>query len=69
MDLGFTKAVVAMRGKAALARALGITPGAVTQWVRIPINRVIDVERVTGIRREELRPDLYRETPTDQAAE
>jgi DNA-binding transcriptional regulator YdaS (Cro superfamily) len=44
-----------------LARALGITHGAISQWRRIPAERVIDVERVTGIPREKLRPDLYAE--------
>ena len=45
-----------------LARELGITHGAVFQWDRVPAERVIDVERITGIPREELRPDLYPPT-------
>jgi DNA-binding transcriptional regulator YdaS (Cro superfamily) len=46
-------------GLSALARALGVTPPAVAQWSRIPVRHVLAVERVTGIRREELRPDFY----------
>ena len=42
-----------------LATELGITHGAVSQWSRVPAERVLDVERVTGISRHELRPDIY----------
>jgi DNA-binding transcriptional regulator YdaS (Cro superfamily) len=45
--------------KAHLARALGITHGAVNQWRRIPAERVNDVSRITGIPRDEMRPDLF----------
>ena len=41
-----------------LADELGIFPSALSQWTRIPEDRVLDVERVTGINRHELRPDL-----------
>lgn len=42
-----------------LALALGITPGAVSQWDRVPIERVAEVERVTGISKYKLRPDIF----------
>ena len=45
-----------------LARSLGITHGAVNQWRRVPAERVVAVERITGIAREKLRPDLYQPT-------
>lgn len=48
-----------------LARDLGITPGAIYQWRRVPAERVIQVERLTGIPRHDLRPDLY---PADEPA-
>lgn len=56
---------VAKRGnKAFLAAQLGITHAAVQQWGgRVPAERVVDVERITGIPREALRPDLYRLKP------
>ena len=47
----------------ALAAALGITPGAVSQWDRVPIERVADVSRITGIPREDLRPDIFASPP------
>lgn len=45
--------------KRQLAIRLGISAQAVSQWRRIPVSRVLDVERLTGVRREELRPDVY----------
>jgi DNA-binding transcriptional regulator YdaS (Cro superfamily) len=45
---------------AELARQLKITPQAIYQWIDIPPNQVLDVERITKIDREKLRPDLYR---------
>lgn len=44
---------------AKLASAMtDITPQAISQWRQVPAERVIEVERVTGISRHELRPDL-----------
>ena len=48
-----------------LARILGITRHAIYQWDHIPIARVIDIERVTGIPRAEICPEFY----TPDAAE
>lgn len=45
-----------------VARALGITHGAVSQWKRVPAERVIAVSDLTGVPRHELRPDLYPPT-------
>jgi DNA-binding transcriptional regulator YdaS (Cro superfamily) len=42
-----------------VAKALKITHGAVSQWKRVPAERVLTVEKVTGIPRHILRPDLY----------
>lgn len=46
-----------------VARAIGVNKSALTRWKqrRVPAERVLDVERVTGIPRHELRPDLYPE--------
>lgn len=44
-----------------LAGALSITPGALSQWKQVPAKRVLFVERITGIPRHELRPDIFRE--------
>ncbi len=47
-----------------LARALGVTQGAVHQWAsgltRVAVERCIDIERATGraVTCEDLRPDI-----------
>lgn len=48
--------------QSALARILGCTPQAVQRMCasgRVPAERVLDVERATGVKRYELRPDIY----------
>lgn len=44
-----------------LARLANVDKATATRWAqkRIPAERVIDVERLTGIPRECLRPDVY----------
>lgn len=46
-------------GAAALARELGVTVQAVCKWTEIPPRRVLEVERLTGISRHKLRPDVF----------
>jgi DNA-binding transcriptional regulator YdaS (Cro superfamily) len=53
---------------AKITRELGLSRGAVSQWTRVPAERVIEVERITGIPREELRPDLYRPAANPERA-
>lgn len=45
-----------------IARILKISRQAVDGWSVIPLNRIIQVEEITGIDREKLRPDIYRLT-------
>ena len=47
--------------QSALARILDVDVAAISQWKskRIPAERVLPIERATGVRRERLRPDLY----------
>lgn len=58
-DGGLEKAIEAMGGVGALARALGISQPSVSNWSRVPAERVLPVEKVTGVSRSVLRPDLY----------
>lgn len=54
------KFLKAERGRAnALADRLTISPSAISQWNRVPAERVLEIEQITGVPRHELRPDLY----------
>lgn len=50
-------------GVSKLAKSLGVTPSAISQWRHVPPDRVLAVEAVTGIPRDVLRPDLYVAPP------
>ena len=63
MNEGLKAAVEAVGGLRALARLLGITHQAILQWDKVPAERLLEIERVTGVARERLRPDLYRVDP------
>jgi TorA maturation chaperone TorD len=58
-DEGLQLAINAVGGIAALARRLGISQPSVSNWNRIPADRISSVEAATGISRSLLRPDLY----------
>jgi TorA maturation chaperone TorD len=58
-DPGLTEAIRAAGGVGQLARQIGISQPSVSNWVRVPAERVVAVEAVTGIDRAMLRPDLY----------
>ena len=60
MIYGLKAAIDAAGGVRSLARLLGITHQAIAQWDQVPAERMLEIERVTGIARERLRPDLYR---------
>lgn len=53
------RAAVAVGGYPNLARLLNCTRQAIYQWEKIPADRVIEIERISGVPRHELRPDLY----------
>ena len=42
-----------------LALELGITPGAISQWKKVPRERVEEISDFTGIPRHELCPDIF----------
>jgi TorA maturation chaperone TorD len=58
-DPGLTEAIRAAGGVSELARQIGISQPSVSNWIRIPAERVVSVESVTGVDRAVLRPDLY----------
>jgi TorA maturation chaperone TorD len=61
-ERGLEEAIKAVGGVGALARALGISQPSVSSWNRVPPERVIAVEKISGVGRHVLRPDLYPES-------
>ena len=62
-DLGLQEAIRAAGGVSELARRVGISQPSVSNWDRIPAERVLAVEAATGVARHVLRPDLYDSQP------
>lgn len=58
-DQGLQEAIRAAGGVSELARRLGISQPSVSNWDRIPAERVLSVEAATGVTRSVLRPDLF----------
>jgi DNA-binding transcriptional regulator YdaS (Cro superfamily) len=58
-DTPLDRAIKEAGGLTRLAASLKITKQAVAQWDEVPPLRVLEVERVSGVSRHELRPDLY----------
>lgn len=59
---GIEHAVRAVGSQRELARRLGVTQQAISEWVasgEIPPRRVLDVERASGVPRRVLAPHLY----------
>lgn len=72
METAIEQAIRAAGSQSGLARTLGIKPQAVQKWAatgRIPSERVIEVERATGVSRQLLRPDLYPEELAEKEPE
>jgi TorA maturation chaperone TorD len=62
-DEGLDEAIRVAGGVGALARKIGISQPSVSNWDRVPAERVLSVEAATGVSRTILRPDLYRHDP------
>ncbi len=58
-DSGLQEAIRAVGGISELARRIGISQPSVSNWDRIPAERVLAVEAATGVQRALLRPDLF----------
>jgi len=69
-DLALEQAITEAGGTAALARAINVTPQAISQWDRVPAERALAVEQATGgkVTRHQLRPDLYPASQENGAA-
>ena len=53
------RAIKAIGSAGEFAAHLGITAQAISQWDQVPPLRVLEVERISGVSRQELRPDIY----------
>jgi TorA maturation chaperone TorD len=60
-ESGLAEAIRAVGSVSELARQIGISQPSVSNWNRVPAERVLAVEALTGVSRTILRPDLYRE--------
>src|SRR5258707_9159864 len=58
-EQGLSEAIRAVGGVSELARRIGIAQPSVSNWQRIPAERVLAVEAASGVGRDVLRPDLY----------
>jgi len=57
MSLSIAEIIAKAGGVNLLARKLGVTPGAVSQWDKVPLGRLARVAEITGIPASHLRPD------------
>jgi len=58
-DQGLDQAIRAAGSITELARRIGISQPSVSNWDRVPAERVLSVEAATGVARGVLRPDLF----------
>lgn len=58
-DLGLQEAIRAAGGVTELARRIGIAQPSISNWSKVPAERVQAVEAATGVVRAVLRPDLF----------
>jgi TorA maturation chaperone TorD len=65
-DDGLDRAIDAAGGVARLARKIGVSQPSVSNWSKVPAQRVIAVEAATGVSRNDLRPDLYSNPPLSE---
>jgi TorA maturation chaperone TorD len=64
-DRGLDEAIRAAGGVSELARRIGISQPSVSNWERVPVERVLAVEAATGVKRAVLRPDLFFSPATE----
>ncbi|ASL01788.1 transcriptional regulator [Xanthomonas citri] len=60
------KAIQAAGSQQRLAEQLGIRSASISEWKvrgRVPAERVVAIERETGVSRHDLRPDVFGPAP------
>src|SRR5262245_53964333 len=65
-DPGLSEALRAVGGVSELARKIGISQPSISNWARVPADRVRAVEAASGVNRTILRPDLYQDEAAEQ---
>jgi len=58
-DRGLDEAIRAVGGVSELARRIGISQPSISNWDRVPVERIAAVEAASGVERAVLRPDLF----------
>ena len=62
MESGIKQAIQKIGRQNKLAKAVGVTPQALQHWIKskkVPAKRVLAVEKLTGVSRTDLNPDIY----------
>jgi len=68
MNEALNKSIKFAGSSKALAQMLGVTAQAISQWHRVPPARVMEIERLTGVSRYDLRPDIFGPAPSASEA-
>jgi TorA maturation chaperone TorD len=68
-DPGLSEALRAVGGVSELARKIGISQPSISNWTRVPADRVRAVEVATGVSRAILRPDLFQSEANAEIAD
>ena len=48
-------------GVAYVAKQLGLSRQSIYQWTEVPADHLVSLERITGVDRSFIRPDLFKE--------